>query len=51
MEIIEELKKIITKEKIDIRMVFKNFDKNKSGNLDKREINELLKQIKKNVSN
>ena len=30
--------------------MFKKFDKNKNGNLDKKELNQLLRSIKKNLT-
>ena len=50
MKILEELKKIVSKDKVDLGILFKNFDKNKNGSIDRKELYNLLRLFSKNVT-
>ena len=50
MKIVNESKKVIKEKNLDVEELFENFDKDKSGTLDKKEIFRLLKVIKEDVN-
>jgi len=49
MKILNELKRIINENNVDIWAVFKNFDKSGDGKLDENEFSKLVLVIDKNA--